>query len=347
MNEVSPVAKVDDARALIREHPERMRQEQAAADAMIGAAAALGRWDELELAVDLKIAQQQEFVAVWDAKVRSQGDARKKSPPEGFLSVPALQRQTGVSQQQASRWRMHTAPERIDDYRERIIDAARLAAELKAKANHRAQGTGESEWFTPRVWVERAREVLGDIDLDPASHALAQQTIHAKTFFTVADNGLEQPWFGRVWLNPPYCREFLSPFVDKLVAEWTRGAIEQAILLTHNYTDAGWFHAAARASRAFCFTCGRIRFLSPAGYECKPTQGQVFFYFGPNDAAFRRTFADVCLIAREDAPAAPGERRDAHHERDDRAGAASPALMEKPRRRAGTARQFPEKGKGP
>jgi hypothetical protein len=139
----------------------------------------------------------------------------------------------------------------------------------------KAEYTGENEWFTPPVWVERAREVLGGIDLDPASHALAQQTIRAKTFFTIADNGLERSWFGRVWLNPPYCREFLSPFVDKLVAEWASGAIEQAVLLTHNYTDTGWFHTAARAARAICFTRGRIHFLSPAGDECDPTQGQA------------------------------------------------------------------------
>jgi hypothetical protein len=66
-----------------------------------------------------------------------------------------------------------------------------------------AEYTGENEWFTPAIWVERVREALGEIDLDPASHAIAQQTIRAKTFFTTADNGLKRSWFGRVWLNPP------------------------------------------------------------------------------------------------------------------------------------------------
>ena len=115
--------------ALAHQHgAERMRQEQAAATTMIAAAAALGRWEELELAVDIKIAQQEAFVEVWEAKVRSQGDARKKSPPGGFLSVPALQRQTGISPQQVSRWRISTALERLADYRERIIEAAMVAA---------------------------------------------------------------------------------------------------------------------------------------------------------------------------------------------------------------------------
>ena len=57
-----------------------------------------------------------------------------------------------------------------------------------------------------------------------------------------------------------------------------------------------WFHTAARASHAFCFPRGRIHFLSPAGDQCSPTQGQALFYFGADDEAFRRTFADVGLV---------------------------------------------------
>ena len=74
-------------------HPELIRQEQAKADTMIAAAAAMERRDELEQAVDVKISQQQEFVAAWDHQVRSQGEARKKSPTRRFLSVPELEYQ--------------------------------------------------------------------------------------------------------------------------------------------------------------------------------------------------------------------------------------------------------------
>jgi phage N-6-adenine-methyltransferase len=290
MNDIRPITRVDAARALIREHPERMRQEQATADTMMAAAAQLGRWDELERAVDIKVAQQQEFVAVWDERVRSQGDVRKKSPAEGFLSVPVLHRQTGVSPQQTSRWRINTGPERIDDYRLRIIDAARLAAELKARANHRAEGTGLNEWYTPQDYVEAARFVLGEIDLDPATHPIAQRWIKAKTFFTEQDDGLTKEWHGRVWLNPPYSRDKIKAFINKTVEEIEAARVTAAIILTHSYTDTEWFHKITPLTQALCFTNGRIAFTDPDGEPCAPTQGQVFFYYGADIETFDMVF---------------------------------------------------------
>ena len=82
---------------------------------------------------------------------------------------------------------------------------------------------GENEWYTPAKNIEVAREVLGEIDLDPASHAIAQQTVKATRFFTAADDGLKQLWHGRVLFNPPYGRGLIAPFVDKLSRNSERG----------------------------------------------------------------------------------------------------------------------------
>jgi phage N-6-adenine-methyltransferase len=169
--------------------------------------------------------------------------------------------------------------------------------ERAVKGGHfRARFTGENEWYTPAPYIEAARSCLGAIDLDPASAPVAQKTIRAAHFFTRHDDGLRQAWHGRVWLNPPYAQPDIARFIDKLLAEIGAGRATEAILLTHNYTDTGWFHAAAGQCTAICFTRGRIRFVGASGEIAAPTQGQTFFYFGPGLDRFRATFGSFGFI---------------------------------------------------
>ena len=67
-------------------------------------------------------------------------------------------------------------------------------------------------------------------------------------------------------------------------------------MLTHNYTDAGWFHQAERIAALLCFTRGRVRFYDENRNECAPTQGQAFFYFGDENEAFRSVFSGFGFI---------------------------------------------------
>jgi ParB family chromosome partitioning protein len=154
--------------------------------------------------------------------------------------------------------------------------------------------TGEIEWYTPREYLDAAIEVMGAIDLDPASSDLAQQHVKAKRYFTRETDGLKQRWSGRVFLNPPYAMPFVKDFVEKMVTSFEAGDISQGILLTNNATDTEWWHRADRTCSALCFTRGRISFLKAKDgvIEKKeaPTNGQVFFYFGPNVEAFRQIF---------------------------------------------------------
>ena len=174
--------------------------------------------------------------------------------------------------------------------------AAMKKAGLTAADNHRAEGTGENEWYTPPRYVEAARQAMGGIDLDPATSIPAQHTVQAGRFFTRADDGLAREWNGRVWLNPPYAQPLIHQFVTKLVEELTEGRAEAAILLTHNYTDTAWFHLAESVASAICFTRGRVKFLDADGGKCAPTQGQAFFYYGGDRDAFGAAFAQFGFI---------------------------------------------------
>jgi phage N-6-adenine-methyltransferase len=160
------------------------------------------------------------------------------------------------------------------------------------------QGTGENEWFTPPEYIELARSVLGDIDLDPASHQQAQQTVRATQYFTKAEDGLTREWHGRIWLNPPYAQPAIAHFVSKMVAERLAGHVNAAIMLTHNYTDTAWFHEAATTADAICFMRGRVKFYEPEGEIAAPTQGQAFFYFGSEAKNFAKQFRSIGFVVR-------------------------------------------------
>ena len=176
-----------------------------------------------------------------------------------------------------------------------VADAAREIREGKHVRG--TFGTGENEWYTPEQHIELARQVLGTIELDPASSHVANQTVKAERFFSQETNGLEKEWAGNVWLNPPYAQPAIAQFADKMVAEWQSGRVTAAIVLTHNYTDTAWFQTLARAAAAICFTRGRVRFVSPAGELAAPTQGQAFFYFGPETDIFADVFGQIGFVA--------------------------------------------------
>jgi phage N-6-adenine-methyltransferase len=180
----------------------------------------------------------------------------------------------------------------------RRLKAKREAVAAGKKKNHRAKGTGESEWFTPAEYISAARDVMGNIDLDPATHPAAQEAIRAQQFYTREDDALSKPWQGRVWLNPPYAQPTIGYFVTKLVEDFASGRVSQAIMLTHNYTETQWFHRAAATASMICFTLSRIRFVGVAGARCKPTQGQAFFYFGNNVTKFAEVFSAFGMILR-------------------------------------------------
>jgi hypothetical protein len=211
-----------------------------------------------------------------------------------LISAAEAEERTGISQVQVSRWQTRLADE--FKYRERQIQAAYRKADLERADNFRALGTGENEWFTPAFYIELARKVLGEIDLDPASHEKAQQTVRAAQFFSKEDDGTTREWHGRIWLNPPYSARLIRAFVRKLIEEIDAQRVSAAIMLTHNYTDSDWFDNAATRAAAVCFPRSRVKFCDIDGIVSSPTQGQAFFYFGSNLPLFHKVFRPLGMI---------------------------------------------------
>lgn len=161
---------------------------------------------------------------------------------------------------------------------------------------HVAYNSGNNEWYTPKEFIEAATAVMGQIDLDPASSEIANKTVNAKRFYTVEDNGLEKPWFGRVWMNPPYASDLIGKFAEKLVFELPN--ISQAIVLVNNATETEWFYTMVVQATAVCFPRSRVRFVTPDGTTGAPLQGQAILYFGPDVNRFINVFDEKGWCAR-------------------------------------------------
>lgn len=153
---------------------------------------------------------------------------------------------------------------------------------------HRIQIRSNNEWYTPPIYLEAARSVMGGIDVDPASSATANENVKAATFYSKDDNGLVRDWPGRVWLNPPYGSDG-PKFVAELLRQFEVGIVEEAVLLVNsNSTETQWF--APLWDHVLCFVHGRINFISNVGERSGSTHGSVLVYLGPNKARFAEVF---------------------------------------------------------
>jgi DNA N-6-adenine-methyltransferase (Dam) len=170
-----------------------------------------------------------------------------------------------------------------------------FASAFRTKDAHVGANSGVPEWYTPADLIDAARDVLGSIDLDPASSPLANETVKAERYYTVDDDGLTRPWAGQVWMNPPYTAGLVDRFVAKLLDEFHAGNVTAALVLTNNSTDTRWWQSLARRSRVCCLA-GRVRFLDEDGNPGVPLQGQTVCYLGDDTSLFTERFDEFGVV---------------------------------------------------
>ncbi len=159
-----------------------------------------------------------------------------------------------------------------------------------------------NEHYSPLVIVEKARRVMGSIDLDPASCPIANQVVKANKIYTIEDNGLEQFWSGNVFLNPPggktknvsnqaiwwmeLINEFLMGWVDQAVFVGFSIEMLQTVQQTPGYCSPNHHPM----SYSICFPSRRISFRDESGEEQKSPPHANFISFLSRDEEAKQRF---------------------------------------------------------
>jgi hypothetical protein len=164
------------------------------------------------------------------------------------------------------------------------------------------------EWHTPAPIIEAARHALGGtIALDPASSALANQTVRAGNFYTVC--GLSKPWFGPLFVNPPG-KSPTNPggqaaWWNKLMGEWVKGRNHwDAIFLGFSLEllqTAQRYHVWQPLDFMCCVPKRRIKFVDGRGGQMKsPTHGNIIVCVTISEIVrkrFREAFSSIGHIS--------------------------------------------------
>lgn len=238
-------------------------------------------------AIEEKLKRQREFVLWYGQQPKK---VNRHSSDDGTVTASDYQ----LDPKTISRWKAKLST--TEHYEITLSDAiakALLACEGKGDPIHGIK-TVNDEWYTPELYINLARGVMGGIDTDPASNPEAQKIVKAKTYYTKDDDGLSKSWTGRTWINPPFSDVLM--FAEKLIGHLEAGEVSQAIVLTNNNTDTLWWHKMAEVAQGICFTRGRISFYNQYGESSAPTNGQCFFYFGENKQGFTDAFYAHGLI---------------------------------------------------
>lgn len=205
----------------------------------------------------------------------------------------------GITPKQSSRWQQE-AKVSDEDFAKLVSEVNDTGDELTqskllklSRGAHVGNNSCDNEWYTPEEYIQPFRDMVGGIDVDPASCEFANRQVKAKKFYSIDQDGLTKQWKGNVWLNPPYGSGAVEPFIDKLIQEIESGRVNHMAVLVNNATETKWFQRLLANVQAVCFLSSRIKFLKPSAETNSPLQGQVICYIGNEADRFREAYREI------------------------------------------------------
>jgi hypothetical protein len=163
------------------------------------------------------------------------------------------------------------------------------------------------EWYSPLSVLVRAKEILGQIDLDPASDEFGNARVGARYFITKEQDGLASPWpiFSTVFINPPGGKtgnqSNTALFWKRLMEYRDSGSLKHAIFMCFSIEAAQNTQGKGCKSILefpFCIPQRRIRFDSREGTFSSPSHSNAIIYIPGQinkTAEFIKHFSDLGL----------------------------------------------------
>ena len=158
-----------------------------------------------------------------------------------------------------------------------------------------------TEHYTPQYVLDAVIACMGAIDLDPCSNSREIPNMPAARHYTIQDNGLVQPWEGRVFINPPF-GPGVEAWFSKLYQERLAGRTTEAIVVWKSATETSAWKTLTRLSCRVCFPSSRIRFVGPQGNDTGPKFSPALFYVGERPKRFEKAFegiGEVWVVPKE------------------------------------------------
>lgn len=117
--------------------------------------------------------------------------------------------------------------------------------------SHESTAAKSVDWYTP-PWIFEALEMK--FDLDPCAPPGGVPWVPAAAHYSLEHDGLSLPWFGNVWLNPPYGKQ-TGQFLQRMREH------AQGVALVFSRTDTTWFHESAIFADRLLFISKRVAFV--------------------------------------------------------------------------------------
>jgi len=128
-----------------------------------------------------------------------------------------------------------------------------------------------AEWGTPADLFTKLTVEYGGFDLDVCATV---ENAKCSRFFTREEDGLQQPWTGRCWCNPPYGRT-IRDWLRKAWQSVSEGGAELVVCLIPARTDTAWWHSYVSQGEVR-FLPGRIKFVG--GQHAAPFPSAVVIF---------------------------------------------------------------------